>query len=168
MKQRAYSLCKTAETYFGWQMHYCKAFHTTTTMPTPTESTGRSKSLVTDPHTTITNGASECHAATTNGDTKTLSSAICKPSSVLPFYSTSYPSNCLLFLNDTGIETKSNYGKIEQANLKLNILVVGAGIGGLATAVSLARRGHKITVFEQAPELAEVLGTAIHLCIELC
>jgi salicylate hydroxylase len=33
---------------------------------------------------------------------------------------------------------------------------VGAGLGGLGTAVALARRGHQVTVFEQASQLGEV------------
>lgn len=36
------------------------------------------------------------------------------------------------------------------------IIVAGAGIGGLAAALALARAGHKVTVYEQAPELGEV------------
>lgn len=46
--------------------------------------------------------------------------------------------------------------------MRLDILIVGAGIGGLATAVALARRGHKVKVFEQAPALGEV-GAGIQL-----
>ncbi|KAL6234937.1 hypothetical protein BDW75DRAFT_240634 [Aspergillus navahoensis] len=38
----------------------------------------------------------------------------------------------------------------------LNILVVGAGLSGLATAISCAQSGHNVTVLEQAVELAEV------------
>ena len=38
----------------------------------------------------------------------------------------------------------------------LNILVIGAGLGGLAAAISCAISGHKITVLESAKELAEV------------
>lgn len=37
-----------------------------------------------------------------------------------------------------------------------NALVIGAGIGGLAVAVALARRGVAVTVLEQAPEITEV------------
>ncbi|HXY33736.1 MAG TPA: FAD-dependent monooxygenase [Planctomycetaceae bacterium] len=38
----------------------------------------------------------------------------------------------------------------------MKALVIGAGIGGLATAVALQRAGWKIEVFERAPQLAEV------------
>jgi salicylate hydroxylase len=42
------------------------------------------------------------------------------------------------------------------AKLKLDIIVVGAGLGGLATAIALQQSGHKVTIFEQTPELGEV------------
>jgi len=38
----------------------------------------------------------------------------------------------------------------------MNILVAGAGIGGLSAALCLSRSGHQVQVFEQAPEFAEV------------
>ncbi|KAF9893931.1 hypothetical protein FE257_008902 [Aspergillus nanangensis] len=38
----------------------------------------------------------------------------------------------------------------------LNITIVGAGLSGLATAISSATSGHTVTVLEQAKELAEV------------
>ena len=38
----------------------------------------------------------------------------------------------------------------------LKTLVIGGGIGGLATARALALRGADVTVLEQAPEIAEV------------
>ncbi|MEV6135619.1 FAD-dependent monooxygenase [Nocardia sp. NPDC051990] len=41
-------------------------------------------------------------------------------------------------------------------------IVVGGGIGGLATAIALADRGWKVEVFEQAPEIGEV-GSGISL-----
>ncbi|MBF9035614.1 NAD(P)-binding protein [Rhodobacterales bacterium HKCCE2091] len=36
------------------------------------------------------------------------------------------------------------------------VTILGAGIGGLAAAVALARRGAEVTVLERAPEVAEV------------
>lgn len=45
---------------------------------------------------------------------------------------------------------------------KARILVVGAGIGGLTVAIALARNGHEVSVFEQAPVLGEV-GAGISL-----
>lgn len=38
----------------------------------------------------------------------------------------------------------------------LRILIAGAGIGGLTAAIALARAGHDVQVFEQAPVLGEV------------
>ncbi len=43
-----------------------------------------------------------------------------------------------------------------------NITILGAGIGGLTAAIALARRGARVTVLEQAPELAEV-GAGIQI-----
>lgn len=37
-----------------------------------------------------------------------------------------------------------------------SITVLGAGIGGLTAAIALARRGGRVTVLEQAPEITEV------------
>ncbi len=34
--------------------------------------------------------------------------------------------------------------------MKLNVSIIGAGIGGLASAIRLAVRGHQVTVFEQS------------------
>ena len=45
---------------------------------------------------------------------------------------------------------------------RLKILVVGGGIGGLTAALSLAKRGHEITVFEQAATFGEV-GAGIQM-----
>ncbi|KAK4943999.1 hypothetical protein LTR10_016520 [Elasticomyces elasticus] len=48
------------------------------------------------------------------------------------------------------------------SRVRLNIIIVGAGLGGLAAAIALTRRSHKVTVFEQAPELGEV-GAGIQI-----
>jgi 3-hydroxybenzoate 6-monooxygenase len=45
---------------------------------------------------------------------------------------------------------------------RLPILIVGGGIGGIATALSLSRRGHAVQVLEQAEELRE-LGAGIQM-----
>lgn len=44
----------------------------------------------------------------------------------------------------------------------LNILLVGAGLGGLATAIALTQAGHKVTIYEQTPMLGEV-GAGIQI-----
>ena len=38
----------------------------------------------------------------------------------------------------------------------LNVIIIGAGMGGLATALALQRVGISATVYEAAPELSEV------------
>src|SRR5262245_5005073 len=45
---------------------------------------------------------------------------------------------------------------------KRNILIAGAGIGGLCAAANLLQAGHEVQVFEQAPELTEV-GAGIQI-----
>ena len=42
------------------------------------------------------------------------------------------------------------------SGLELDIIVVGAGLGGLAAAVAASLSGHRVTVIEAAPELREV------------
>lgn len=38
----------------------------------------------------------------------------------------------------------------------MKALIVGGGVGGLASAIALAQRGHDVTVLEQAPALSEI------------
>ena len=40
---------------------------------------------------------------------------------------------------------------------KLHVAIVGAGLGGVAAAIGIARAGHQVTILEQAAELGEVL-----------
>jgi salicylate hydroxylase len=39
---------------------------------------------------------------------------------------------------------------------KFNIAIIGAGLGGLAAAIGIAKAGHRVTIIERAPGLAEV------------
>src|SRR5262245_38689915 len=42
------------------------------------------------------------------------------------------------------------------------IAIVGAGLGGLATAIALRRQGFEVAIYEQAPERAE-FGAGINI-----
>ncbi len=51
----------------------------------------------------------------------------------------------------------------------LEVLVVGAGIGGLTAAIALRRDGHKVVILEQAAEFGEVSSphNLSDICLEL-
>lgn len=70
----------------------------------------------------------------------------------------SYPSDSLAFLQQrqNGMEPKSH-----RSSINLKIIIVGAGLGGLATACALARRGHTVTIFEQTSQLGEVCAPTL-------
>ncbi|KAF7561515.1 hypothetical protein G7046_g2624 [Stylonectria norvegica] len=80
------------------------------------------------------------------------------------FTKTTYPSNCLRFLDqvDNGLQGLQGEASLPKSRVLLNIGIIGAGLGGLATAIALALRGHTVTIFEQAPVLAEV-GAGIQI-----
>ncbi|KAI1858922.1 hypothetical protein JX265_005751 [Neoarthrinium moseri] len=83
--------------------------------------------------------------------------------SSLQFTTTSYPSNCLHFLRpEQKIAEPTRLLDSVQAKCKLKVVIVGAGLGGLATAIALRLKGHDVTVFEQAPQLLEI-GAGIQI-----
>ncbi len=49
-----------------------------------------------------------------------------------------------------------------EASTQLNIIIVGAGLGGVGAAIALLLAGHKVTILEAASEIAEV-GAGIQL-----
>lgn len=72
-----------------------------------------------------------------------------------------YPSNCLHFLRT--VENASKAESVGQDTTEpLNVAIVGAGLGGLATAIALAREHHRVTIYEQAHRLAEVWTATTH------
>ena len=52
-------------------------------------------------------------------------------------------------------QTVTLYGG-RSAPLRLSILIVGCGLGGLAAAFSLSKAGHHVTILESAPALGDV------------
>ncbi|KIW68827.1 hypothetical protein PV04_04747 [Phialophora macrospora] len=63
-----------------------------------------------------------------------------------------YPTGSFLYL-----EREDNEGTgANTPSVKLQIAVVGAGVGGLSAAIALRRDGHDVTVFESTPVLSEI------------
>lgn len=79
-----------------------------------------------------------------------------------------YPSRSESLLKRLITTPQDGTGGPKQAEIPLRIIIIGAGLGGLATSIALARRGHKVTVLEQAQKLGEVkaspLATSRHRC----
>ncbi|KAF2164138.1 hypothetical protein M409DRAFT_25485 [Zasmidium cellare ATCC 36951] len=63
--------------------------------------------------------------------------------------------------DETG-ERPDDYEHPSEAPIRLKVAIVGAGVGGLATAVALRRDGHEVHVYEDAPALSE-LGAGIQV-----
>ena len=72
----------------------------------------------------------------------------------------SYPSGSLNFVRS--FQPVKPKGASSHGQLRLSILVIGAGLGGLAAAIALVRKGHTATILEQAQQLAEV-GAGIQI-----
>lgn len=75
---------------------------------------------------------------------------------------TNYPSQSLRFLHDVPSQSSGEeviggqFRSPPLASCRLSIIIVGAGLGGLAAAIALARKGHSVRVLEQAQQLGEV------------
>ncbi|PVH98236.1 FAD/NAD(P)-binding domain-containing protein [Periconia macrospinosa] len=86
----------------------------------------------------------------------------------LPGLPLTYPSQSLQFLKTWQLghspanHVRHSSDQVSPARLKLDIVVVGAGLGGLALSIALARRGHSVRILEQAWELGEV-GAGIQI-----
>ena len=61
-------------------------------------------------------------------------------------------------LNPETMQSKKYY--IKPAKKLKNVAVIGGGIGGMETALVLAKRGHKVTIFEKSSQLGGVFVAA--------
>lgn len=73
----------------------------------------------------------------------------------IPLNMPKHPTRSLQFLDELNGQPAKVTVPLE-AKVKLKIIVVGAGLGGLACAIALARRGHEVVVYEQTVVLGEV------------
>lgn len=64
---------------------------------------------------------------------------------------------------DRQLLTGRQQAQQRKSPVQLDIIVVGAGLSGLASAIASALSGHHVTVYESAKELAEVRELLIPL-----
>ena len=53
------------------------------------------------------------------------------------------------------IKTRSTSNVEEKSGMKKSVVIVGAGLMGLGTALHLSDRGHKVTVIERSHQVAD-------------
>jgi NADPH-dependent 2,4-dienoyl-CoA reductase/sulfur reductase-like enzyme len=61
-----------------------------------------------------------------------------------------------LNLQQLNIQARRSYINMAAQQNPLHVVVVGAGLGGLAAAIATRQAGHNVTICEQAPALGEV------------
>ncbi|KAH8810823.1 hypothetical protein F5884DRAFT_875731 [Xylogone sp. PMI_703] len=71
---------------------------------------------------------------------------------------------CAHLFEDKAAITASSTASSEDGRLqqKLNIVIIGAGVGGLSNSIALRRMGHNVNVYEQANALSEI-GAGIQI-----
>ncbi|KAH7067270.1 hypothetical protein BKA63DRAFT_570580 [Paraphoma chrysanthemicola] len=70
---------------------------------------------------------------------------------MLSDWATTYPSQSLRFLQTLERDAQLECSKAKPARLAFNIVIVGAGLGGLSLAIALSRRGHSVGAGIQIP-----------------
>ncbi|KAK6532104.1 hypothetical protein TWF694_003266 [Orbilia ellipsospora] len=88
-----------------------------------------------------------------------------KANTPTPITISSLPSNSKSTLGTptfTNNTTMVNRWPTFRAITPLKVTIIGAGVGGLSTAIGLAASGHKVTIYEAVPEIKEV-GAGIQI-----